>query len=130
MNLAYLLHRSAKIWGDRPALSVGHDVRLTYAEMGQRVPRLAAGLMAAGGLQAGDRVALLLKNSPDYWELLFAIWHAGLAAVPINAKLHAREVAWIIGNAQAKLAIVSESLSGELLPLTQGHSRAETPDRA
>lgn len=119
MNLAHLLQRSARIWGERPALSVGREVRLTYAEMGARVPRLAAGLVAAAGLKPGDRVALLLKNGSEYWELLFAIWHAGLAAVPINAKLHAREAAWIIGNAEAKLAVVSAELSGELLPLAR-----------
>jgi long-chain acyl-CoA synthetase len=118
MNLAHLLHRAAKVWGERPALSVGRTVRLTYGEMGRRVPRLAAGLMAAGGLQRGDRVALLLKNCPEYWELLFALWHAGLVAVPVNAKLHAREVAWILENAETKLAIVSAALAGELRPLT------------
>lgn len=117
MNLANLLHRAAKVWGDRPALSVGRDVRLTYAELGARVPCLAAGLMAAGGLQRGDRVALLLKNGPEYWELMFALWHAGLVAVPVNAKLHAREVAWITENAGAKLVIASASLAADLAPL-------------
>jgi len=117
MNLANLLHRAAKVWADRPALSVGHEVRLTYARMGERVPRLAAGLMTAGGLERGDRVALLLKNSPEYWELMFALWHAGLAAVPVNAKLHAREVAWIVGNAEAKLVIASAALADDLVPL-------------
>jgi len=119
MNLAHLLHRAAKVWGDRPALSVGKAVRFTYAETGRRVPRLAAGLAAAGKLQRGDRVALLLKNCPEYWELLFALWHAGLVAVPVNAKLHPREVAWILDNAGAKLAVVSTSLADELKPLVQ-----------
>lgn len=119
MNLAHLLHRAAKIWGRQPALSVGKSVRLTYAEMGRRVPRLAAGLVAAGQLQRGDRVALLLKNCPEYWELLFALWHAGIVAVPVNAKLHAREVAWILENAEAKLAIVSAALADDLKPLAQ-----------
>lgn len=118
MNLAHLLQRAAKVWGERPALSVGKTVQLTYAETGRRVPRLAAGLVAAGKLERGDRVALLLKNCPEYWELLFALWHAGMVAVPVNAKLHAREVAWILDNAGAKLAVVSEALVSELKPLT------------
>ncbi|MEK9967547.1 MAG: long-chain fatty acid--CoA ligase [Ferrovibrio sp.] len=119
MNLAHLLQRAAKVWSDRPALSVGRTVRLSYAEMGRRVPRLAAGLLTAGRLQRGDRVALLLKNCPEYWELLFAIWHAGLVAVPVNAKLHACEVAWILENADARLAVVSTALADDLKPLTQ-----------
>lgn len=114
MNIAHLLHRAARVWGERPALSVGREARLSYAEMGRRVPCLAAGLVAAGALKPGDRVAILMKNSPDYWEVLFALWHAGLAAVPINAKLHAREAAWIIDNAQAKLAIVSAAFAEDL----------------
>ncbi|WP_300296989.1 long-chain fatty acid--CoA ligase [Ferrovibrio sp.] len=114
MNIAHLLHRAARVWGERPALSVGREARLSYAEMGCRVPCLAAGLVAAGTLQPGDRVAILMKNCPDYWEVLFALWHAGLAAVPINAKLHAREAAWIIDNAQAKLAIVSAAFAEDL----------------
>ncbi len=118
MNLAHLLHRAAKVWGDRPALSVGKTVRLTYAETGRRVPKLAAGLGAIGKLQRGDRVVLLLKNCPEYWELLFALWHAGMVAVPVNAKLHPREVAWILDNAGAKLAVVSSALADELKPLT------------
>lgn len=117
MNIAHLLHRAARVWGERPALSVGHETRLSYAEMGRRVPRLAAGLAAAGNLKSGDRVAIVMKNSPDYWEVLFALWHAGLIAVPINAKLHAREAAWIIDNAQAKLAIVSEAFAEDLSAL-------------
>ena len=119
MNIAYLLHRAAKTWAERPALSVGRDIRLSYGQMGQRVPKLAGGLIAAANLQPGDRVALFLKNTPEYWELLFAVWHAGLAAVPINAKLHARETAWIIENSEAKLAIVSAELAEDLLPLTK-----------
>lgn len=119
MNLAHLLHRAAKIWSERPALSVGTVVRLTYAQVGSRVPRLAAGLVALAGLQRGDRVALLLKNCPEYWELLFALWHAGIVAVPVNAKLHAREVAWILENAEAKLVVASTALAEELKPLVQ-----------
>lgn len=124
MNIAHLLHRAAKVWGERPALSVGHEVRLDYAGLGRRVPRLAAGLIAAGGLQPGDRVALLLKNCPEYWELLFALWHAGLAAVPVNAKLHPREVAWIADNAGAKLVLASPELAHELSPLLRELSPA------
>jgi acyl-CoA synthetase (AMP-forming)/AMP-acid ligase II len=119
MNLAHLLHRAAKHWAERPALSVGDTVRLTYGQCGDRVPRLAAGLIRAGNLTPGDRVVLLLKNGPEYWELLFALWHAGLAAVPVNAKLHAREVAWILDNSQARMAVVSAALAEELIPLTK-----------
>jgi long-chain acyl-CoA synthetase len=65
--------------------------------------RLAASLRQRFGLEAGERVAIVAKNSPDYLELMFGIWHAGLAAVPANAKLHGRElgVAVVMGRAES-----------------------------
>jgi acyl-CoA synthetase (AMP-forming)/AMP-acid ligase II len=53
-------------------------------------------------LAPGDRVAFAMKNCPQYWELLFACWHAGLVAVPMNAKLHQKEFNYIVENCQAK----------------------------
>jgi long-chain acyl-CoA synthetase len=51
-----------------------------------------------------------MKNCPEYWEVLFAIWHAGLAAVPMNAKLHAKEFEYIVGDSETKLCFVTEDL--------------------
>jgi acyl-CoA synthetase (AMP-forming)/AMP-acid ligase II len=67
---------------------------------------------AFAGLQAGDRVALFMANCPQYLELLYGIWHAGLVAVPINHKLHAREVAFISTNSAASLLFVAGDLAG------------------
>ena len=53
-------------------------------------------------LDRGDRVALILRNCPEYVELLFACWHAGLTAVPINAKLHPREIHYILTQSGAR----------------------------
>src|SRR3546814_18885895 len=51
----------------------------------------------------GDRAALFCKNSTDYLIAIYAIWYAGGAVVPLNAKLHPREAAWIIANSRGKL---------------------------
>lgn len=51
----------------------------------------------------GDRVALFLYNCPEYLPLLWGIWWSGAAAVPINAKLHPREAAWIAAHSGTKL---------------------------
>jgi len=59
-------------------------------------------MTAKFNLKAGDRVALAMKNCPQYWEMLFACWHAGLTAVPMNAKLHAKEFEYIVENCGAK----------------------------
>ena len=49
----------------------------------------------------GDRVAIVMRNRPEYLEALFAIWHAGLVAVPVNARLHRDEFAYILEHSGA-----------------------------
>ncbi len=110
MNIANLLVRAGRGHGDRPAVALGARDLMSYRELAMRVAALAGGLRARHGLVPGDRVALVMKNCPAYVEAFFACWHAGLAAVPVNAKLHAREFAYILGHSDAKLAIVTPDL--------------------
>jgi long-chain acyl-CoA synthetase len=105
MNLVHLLLRSARTQPDRPALALGRRVVRTYAEMAARVLGLSSSLQQR--FQPGDRIALALKNCPEYYEILFACWHAGLVPVPINAKLHQKEVDYIVENSGAKLLLSS-----------------------
>src|SRR5258708_36121694 len=65
----------------------------TFDEMNRMSSELAAGLVEGLGIQPGDRVAILDKNSDDYIELLFALDKAGAVACPINGRLTAPEVA-------------------------------------
>ncbi len=101
MNIALWLHRAAVAWPDRPALFSGHDAVSDYAGL-ERAAREVAGWLKARGVGPGDRVALFMGNAPDYLHALFGIWYAGAVAVPVNAKLHAAEAAWIVGNAGAR----------------------------
>jgi len=111
MNISALLSNAARSFGDRPAISVGPEVLLTYGELQQRASMLAAGLRERMGLRPGARVALVMSNCPAYCEVLFGIWGAGLVAVPVNAKLHAREVAYILEHSGASLCFVTEDLA-------------------
>ena len=76
-----------------------------------------AGALRSRGLMPGDRVALVMRNVPDYVELLLAGWHAGLTMVPANAKLHRRELAYILGHAGARLCFVTPDLAETVAPL-------------
>jgi len=87
MNQASLLHKVALSFGDRPAVTEGTNCLHTYNELSDRAGRLGAALRGQLGLNKGDRVAIMMKNAPAFFEVLYATWHAGLAAVPINAKL-------------------------------------------
>jgi acyl-CoA synthetase (AMP-forming)/AMP-acid ligase II len=96
MNIALWLERAGKSHVSAPALGVGNRVLRSYAETALRVSRLAGALRSQLRLNPGDRVAIAAKNSADYFETLYAVWHAGLAAVPANAKLHGAELGYIL----------------------------------
>jgi len=125
MNPAAWLARAARADPDRAAIFRGERAWATYGELAARVARLAAGLRARAALVPGDRVALFMKNCPEYLEALYAIWWAGLAAVPVNAKLHRKELAFIVEDSGAKLVIEDpselEKLRGkDPAPATEG----------
>jgi long-chain acyl-CoA synthetase len=110
MNLVHLLLRSARTQPERPALAVGKRAIRSYKDMASRVVKLSAGLKKQFHLSPGDRVALAMRNCPEYYEVLFACWHAGLVAVPMNAKLHPKEFAYILGNSGARLCFTTPDL--------------------
>ena len=60
-------------------------VYASWGEFATRTACAATGLRDDFGLSPGDRVAIVMRNRPEYLEALFAIWHAGLVAVPVNA---------------------------------------------
>ena len=107
MNVAAWLDRAARADPARAAIVRGTVPWATYGELARRVSRLAAGLRERAGLMPGDRVALFMKNAPEYLEAMYAIWWAGLAAVPVNAKLHPEELAWIVEDSGARLVVES-----------------------
>ncbi|NMG45279.1 AMP-binding protein [Aromatoleum toluvorans] len=73
---------------------------LTYAQWDERASRLAAGMLGLG-LAKGDRVAVLAYNCVEWMEIYVALARAGLVAVPLNFRLTAPEIAYILGNCEA-----------------------------
>ncbi len=114
MNLALWLERAGSSHRDLPALGLGSRVIRRYGEVAERTARLAASLRNRLLLQPGDRVAIVAKNCPDYVELMFGVWHAGLAAVPANAKLHGRELGYILQHSGARVCFASSELVGSI----------------
>lgn len=103
MTLDEIVRRNALRFPRRCALAAG-DRELGWAELDARVDRLAAAL-AARGLVPGDRVAILLGNCPEYFELYFGCARAGLLAVPLNYRLTAREAGEILAHAGPRLLV-------------------------
>ena len=112
MNIAYLLHRAGLAMGDLPAVALGRETLSTYRQLSHRTAVIAGGLTHRLGLRPGDRTALVMHNTPEYVELLFACWHAGIVAVPINAKLHPREFEFILEHSGARVCFVTPDLAG------------------
>ncbi len=115
MNIALWLHRAGLSHGERPAAGRGPAVIRTYRELAERAARLA-GALQNFGLAPGDRVAIVAKNSVDYLEAMYAVWHAGLAAVPANAKLHGAELGFILEQSGARVCLASEGLDSAIAP--------------
>ena len=113
MNLAIWLQRSAQAAPHSPALYRGVDLIADYAGFYRRAGQVACWLKSQG-IAEGDRVAICMKNGPDFLIVLYGTWLAGAAAVPINAKLHGREIAWIIENSGAGHCFISPELARAL----------------
>lgn len=114
MNPAEWLIRTAKTSPTAPALMSGTTVVSDYATFNTRAAAIGAYLQVSHGIGKGDRVAVYMKNRTEYLEALYGIWYAGAVAIPINAKLHAKEAAWIIENGSASVALVSDDLGTPL----------------
>ena len=110
MNLALLLVRSARAYPQLPAVALGGRVMHDYAALPTAWRAWPRACAKASALQQ-QRVALVMKNCLQYVELLFACWHAGLCAVPINAKLHPRELEFIFQDTAAGACFVTPDLS-------------------
>ena len=124
MNLAVWLEKWGRAAPDHPAIALGGTTYATYRQWAARSRTLAGNLRAL--CKPDDRVAIAMTNRPEFLEALFAIWHAGLVAVPMNAKLHSEEFGYIIGNTDAALVLASSDRAGDVAP----HGRTIATDSA
>ncbi len=120
MNIAQLLQRSALVHGDRPAVLAGARLLHDYRQLAARVAALAGHLRGRCGVRAGERVAIFSANCPEYLEALHAIHWAGAISVPVNYKLHARELAHVLSDSGARVVCVSGALKGDALAAGAG----------
>src|ERR1700691_3372781 len=105
MNLAGWVEKWGRAAPQQTAIAIGGDTYSTYRQWAARARAIAGNLAAACPPQA--RVAIAMTNRPEFLEALFAIWHSGLVAVPMNAKLHRDEFGYILRNTEASLILAS-----------------------
>lgn len=92
-------HRAA---AGRPAISLEDGEAWSYAELGERARRWAGALRELG-VAPGDRVALLMFNSLDYWALYLGITRLGAIAVRVNFRLAPAELAFVLADSGASV---------------------------
>lgn len=106
MRIVDLLERDAALYPDKIAAVVADGPSVTFAELRDRVRRLAGGLEAAG-VNPGDRVALMAGNGLDYFDVYFAVAYLGATAVPLNTQLADPELLYILSNAEPTLTVAT-----------------------
>src|SRR4051794_18907502 len=121
MTMSDQLGRWARTTPDAWALRFEGSGR-TYAELDERVTRLARALRERG-VGTGDRVAVLALNGMETWESYLAGVRLGAIVVPVNFRLVADEVAFVLQDAGAKVLIVDAALAG-----VGAKAREQAPD--
>jgi fatty-acyl-CoA synthase len=81
---------------------------VTWAQIHERVSALAAALRERG-VRAGDRVAIMMTNRPEFLETMFAANAIGAIVVPVNFRLVPDEIAYILTDSGASLLVVEEA---------------------
>src|SRR6516225_4966742 len=100
MIYVHSLGRAVRYYGEQTALSVG-EKRLTFSQLHSRVERIASAL-SRRGLRAGDRLAVLLPNGPEYIELVYACSRLGVIVVPLNTRYSSREIDQVLKDASPR----------------------------
>lgn len=112
-TLYELLENSIKEYRDNVAYSMFGGEDVTYAEVGKRVAAVQQMLLDAG-LSAGDKVAILSSNMPNWGVCYFAVVTAGMIAVPILPDFTEAELDMLISHSEAKALFVSDKLFTKL----------------
>ncbi len=106
MNLKQMLEQSAKRYAGKTAVAMGEQ-RLTYAQLDEASNKVANALVGMG-VSKGDRVAILLPNSPEFVTIYFGVVKIGSIAVPLDIRYKMDELTSLFDDFQPKV-LVSES---------------------
>ena len=114
INTLYeLVRNSVEKFASKVAFSMYEGDDVTYAEVDRRIARVQE-ILTGAGLRAGDKVALLSSNMPNWGISYFAVTSAGMVAVPILPDFSGEELDMIIEHSEAKALLVSDKLFTKL----------------
>lgn len=120
INIGLLLKKRADISPERESfVEFERQRRFTFAQLNTRANRIANGLLNAG-IVPGDRVAVLLQNSIEFVETYFAAAKIGAVLVPINCRLVAPEIAYILQDSGCRLLVFDSEFESTVAALQAG----------
>jgi benzoate-CoA ligase family protein len=93
------------------------DERVTYAQLAERVGRFGAALVSEVGLEAEQRVALVMLDTPAFAYAFFGAIRAGIVPVPLNTLWRARDYKYVLNDSRARAVVVSDVLLPEILAI-------------
>ena len=111
LTIASILAESAVRHAERTALVLG-DLRLTYSQLWAHTKQYAQ-VLRDNGIGPGDKVALLLPNTPHFPLSYFGALALGAVAVPVHALLKAEEIQYVLEDSGAKVLVCAAPLLGE-----------------
>src|SRR3990172_1612582 len=109
LTLGAIIRRALQQYPDNVAL-IHEGRRITYRQFSARINQ-AANALASLGARAGDRIAILTYNCPEFLEVEFAALLGGMSRVGLNARLHPKEHAYIVNDCGASLLFVGEEFA-------------------
>src|SRR5262249_34231883 len=117
MNPAAWVERHARRRPDDPALADGDRVHARWGEFATRIAGAPPGRRVPLAWSPGDGVATVMRTRPESLGALSPPWHAGLVAVPVNARLPRDEIAYILEPSGSAVAVTDADHAGDVEPL-------------
>ncbi|MFE8699646.1 class I adenylate-forming enzyme family protein [Cytobacillus sp. FJAT-54145] len=121
MNLFDGLERNARNNPNKTAL-IFNETSYTYELFNEEANRVAHGLLSYG-IKKGDKVAIMMKNSDQFAFVFYGILKAGAVAVPINFRLTAHEVNYILNDSDSLIIFADEDLSETVKKAAEGNDK-------
>jgi len=114
MNLKMMLDEAVKRYGKKTMVAMG-DSRLSYAQLDEASNKIANALIGMG-VGRGDRVTMLISNSPEFAAIYFGVVRIGGIAVPLDTKYKPAELASLFDDSQPRVLVAESPL---LKPIAQ-----------
>jgi long-chain acyl-CoA synthetase len=118
MNLRLMLEEAARRYGKKTAV-IMDERRLSYAQLDEASNKIANALLGMG-VKKGDRVVMLLANSPEFAAIYFGVVKIGGIAVPLDTKYKLTELTSLFNDSQPKVLVAESSFLKPLVPALAG----------